>query len=68
MQNVISKVNHDYLNKVEHQKNFLQRNMHEIETYVIYFYYEQHLHQHAKHKQDVNNYFFLIINIIRKKK
>ena len=68
MRNTALKVSHNHLNKVEHQESLLKRSMHEVETHVIYFYYEQHLHQHAKHKQDVDNYSFLIINVMRKKK
>ena len=61
-------INHDQLNKIKILKTFFKRNIHEVETYVICFCYEQYLHQHIKHKQNVDNYFFLIINVLRKKK
>ena len=50
MQNIVLKINYDHLNKNKTLKKFVKRNMHEIEIHVIYFYYKQHLHQHAKHK------------------
>ena len=53
--------------KAKFQKFLFRRSIHEVETYVICFYYEQHLHQHIKHKQDVDNYLFLIINVLKKK-
>ena len=36
--------------EIKFQKFLFRRSIHEIETHVIYFYYEQHLHQHTKHK------------------
>ena len=70
MRDAALKISHDELNKkkVSESTAKTQHQRSEEFNHEDYSCCRQHIYQHEKHKENVNNYSFLIINVLRIKK